>query len=310
MDVTFTDDDGTTRTEAREVETREISDAAGEKRLANNLFAELRVDVSEQEAPKHYATARGWVNFGKQSVSAERFFEDYFNVQNPQAMWVELCNLVLRTEADLALAQSFKNLEPAAEPNFEDEVALNDLHYIHGRKMDHLNSAVQNLIKVQNLVDRLLHESLGGDLVDTSDPDWERDKLNRKNVKKGLKSKLASGAISQAQFDAIMDALEIPKKHPKADIALSYRNRLSHHPRPSVDYPMFFSPLESRKGEPIVNAGKVVGRKHEIGSHPPLQYKFRDLRAAFTEYLDAVASMLQKLNETEIRSKRSSAATV
>ena len=29
-----------------------------------------------------------------------------------------------------------------------------------------------------------------------------------------------------------------------------------------------------------------------------------------TEYLDAVALMLQKLNETEIRSKRSSAATV
>ena len=60
-------------------------------------------------------------------------------------MWLELSNLVLRTESDLALAQSFKNLEPAVEPNFEDEAALNDLHNIHVRKMDHLNSAVQNL---------------------------------------------------------------------------------------------------------------------------------------------------------------------
>ena len=76
---------------------------------------------------------------------------------------------------------------------------------------------------------------------------WERDELNRKNVKRGLKSKLASGAISQAQFDAIMDALEIPKKHPKTDTALSYRNRLSHHPRPSVDYRCSF--LRSNHGK-------------------------------------------------------------
>ena len=42
---------------------------------------------------------------------------------------------MLRTESDLALAQSFKNLEPAVVPNFEDDVARNNLHYIHGRKM-------------------------------------------------------------------------------------------------------------------------------------------------------------------------------
>lgn len=300
------DDGETTRTETREVETREVSDAAGEKRLTNNLFAELRVDVSEQEAPKHYATARGWMNFPNQSIS----IDDWFNVQNSQAMWQELCNLVLSTESDLALAQSFKNIEPSTEPQFEDEAALNDLHYIHNRKMEHLNSAVQSLIKVQNLVDRLLQESLGGDLVDTSDPDWEKYELNRKNVMKGLKDKLTSGAISQAQFDAITTALEIPKNHPKGDIALNYRNRLSHHPRPSVDYPMFFSPLESREGEPIVNAGKIVGRVHAIRVHPPLQYSFRDLHAAFTEYLCAVVSMLTRLNEIEVvRGKRASAVS-
>ena len=59
---------------------------------------------------------------------------------------------------------------------------------------------------------------------------------------------------------------------------------------------MFFSPLESRAGEPIVEAGKVVGRVHTLRLHPPLQYTFRDLHPAFTEYLDAVVSMLQKLN--------------
>jgi len=40
--------------------------------------------------------------------------------------------------------------------------------------MSLLNQAVQDLIKVQDLVNRLLHESLGGNLVDTAKDDWER----------------------------------------------------------------------------------------------------------------------------------------
>ncbi|SRR6266567_5051113 len=306
LTVAFADDDGTTRTETREVETDVPSDTAGEKRVANNLFAELKVDVGDQASPKHYATVRGWLDFPQQSIS----IGDYFNVQNSQAMWLELCNLVLRIEADLAAALAFKNLEPLAEPSFHDQAALDDLHYIHDRKMGLLNQAVHGLIKAQDLVNRLLHESLGGDLVDTSDPDWEKEELNRKNVKKGLKRKLAKGVISQTLFDAICNALDIPKKHSKADIAVSYRNRLTHHIRPSVDYAFFFSALESREGEEIKDAsGEVIGRKHIIRARPPLQYTFRELHAAFCEYLDAVVEMLQKLNQIEILRRYGKKAT-
>src|SRR4029077_20697510 len=45
---------------------------------------------------------------------------DYFDVTNSQAMWLELCNLVLRIEADLAIAQSFKGLEPAEDPGLDE----------------------------------------------------------------------------------------------------------------------------------------------------------------------------------------------
>ena len=60
-------------------------------------------------------------------------------------------------------------------------------------------------------MDRLLQESLGGDLVNTSDADWEKDELTRKKVKKGLKRKLVSGAISQEQSTRLWEPGRFPK---------------------------------------------------------------------------------------------------
>jgi hypothetical protein len=75
---------------------------------------------------------------------------------------------------------------------------------------------------VQDLVNRLLHESLGGDLVDATKPDWEQTQLTRKKVETGLRSKLSAGLLSPADFDEIDAALEIPKRTPQGDIALAY----------------------------------------------------------------------------------------
>jgi len=49
--------------------------------------------------------------------------------------------------------------------------------------MTALNRAVYELVKVQEIVNRLLHESLCGDLVDTGKPDWERNQLTRDNAR-------------------------------------------------------------------------------------------------------------------------------
>src|ERR1019366_3691986 len=180
-------------------------------------------------------------------------------------------------------------------------LAINDLHYIHERKMTLLNQSVQDLIRVQDLVNRLLHESLGGDLVDASKPNWEKCRLTRANVEKQLETRRATSAISQTDFDAITQALAIPSSASKADIAQAYRNRLMHHMRPSVDYSMFFSSLESRAGEEVKDAqGKVIGRRYAVFSRPPVQYRFEDLQAALSEYLDAIVAMLQKLSQIDI----------
>jgi hypothetical protein len=224
-----------------------------------------------------------------------------FDIQNSQALWLEMANLIMGAEGDLILAASLKALEPALEPSFDDNAAVNDLYYVHHRKMMLLNQTVHGLIKVQELVNRLLHESLGGDLVDTGKTDWERTDLTRQKALKGLAEKRDGGALSQSDFDAISQALEIPRNTPKGEIAQTYRNRLMHHIRPSVDYSMFFSALESRAGEEVRDAqGKVIGRRHVVRARPPVQYRFGDLHAAFSEYLDAVVAMLEKLSQLAI----------
>jgi len=297
LTINFSDSDGTTRSESQYVDTSFPSDLEGEHRVAHNLFAELKVTVGEQAAPKYDAVARRWLDFPKRPARLTQ----YFDIRNSHAVWLELSNLVMGVEGDLILAQAFKALEPPKEPSFDDATAINDLYYIQDRKLTLLNQSVHGVIKVQDLVNRLLHESLGGDLVDTSKADWERTQLTRSNVEKGLEAKRAAGLISQSDFDAISEALKIPKNTPKGKTARTYRNRLMHHIRPSVDYSMFFSTIESRVGEELKDAqGKVIGKRYPLLAAPPVEYLFQDLYAAFYEYLDAVVAMLQKLSEIEI----------
>jgi hypothetical protein len=297
LTITFTDDTGAERQETQTVETSYAASLADEHRLAHIVSAELNVAAGEQAVPKHNAIAQEWLDFPNQRAGIEA----YFDIQNSQAVWLELAGLIMRAEGDLILAQTFKALEPPQEPPFGDAIAINDLYYVHDRKMNLLNQSVYALIKVQDIVNRLLHESLGGDLVDTTKRDWERTQLTRANVEDGLKTKLAGGAIAQADFDAITQALAVPKNTPKAQTTLAYRNRLTHHIRPSVDYPMFFSELQSRTGRELKDAqGKVTGKVHVLLARPPIQYKFADLHAAFSEYLDAVVDMLQKLSRVGI----------
>jgi hypothetical protein len=61
-------------------------------------------------------------------------------IQNSQAVWFELTNLIMGVEGNLALAKAYKALEPSQEPSFDDDAALNELFYIHGRKISLLNS--------------------------------------------------------------------------------------------------------------------------------------------------------------------------
>jgi hypothetical protein len=295
--ITFTDENGAVRQEQQSIDSSDAPDVSREHRISNILFNELKAAVGERAKTKHNVTARKWRDFPNQPAG----FEQYFNIRNSQSLWVELARLVMRAEGDLISAQAFKALEPPEDPSFEDDVAVNDLWLIHDRKVTFLNQSVHGLIKVQELVNRLLHESLDGDLVDAGGPDWEQFELTRANVVKGLSLKRTSGVLSQGEFDAIIRALAIPKNTPKGEVARTYRNRLMHHVRPSIDYSMFYSSLHSRVGEEVKDAtGKVVRRRYPIYAKPPVEYQFEELYAACSEYLDAVVKMLQDLSVVDI----------
>jgi hypothetical protein len=61
----------------------------------------------------------------------------------------------------------------------------------------------------------------------SANADWETTQLRRDRVEKGLEAKRASGALSQATFDAITQALAIPKNAPNAQTSRGYTNRMT-----------------------------------------------------------------------------------
>jgi hypothetical protein len=137
--------------------------------------------------------------------------------------------------------------------------------------------------------------------VDTSKPGWEEDNLKRVTVLKGLDRKRTMAELSSADFIAISNALQLAKNTQKRDLAKSYRNRLMHHVRPSVDYAMFYAYVNSRLGTEIRDQqGNVIGRRHTVLRRPPVQYRFEELLAAFKKYLTSVVAMLQALSEIEL----------
>ena len=54
--------------------------------------------------------------------------EQYFDIRNSQAIWLELAKLIMGAEADLTLSRSYKALEPPQEPPFEDNRPSIDLY--------------------------------------------------------------------------------------------------------------------------------------------------------------------------------------
>ena len=287
LTLAFVDRDGNRRESIRAVFTEHDADSETEHRVAWALEVELRFTSGHHRAPAYNEVAQRWLEVPERQWN----FLTEFDVQNSQALWFELSNLILRAEHDLISSEVFKSLEPQGV-SFEDDRAVNDLFLVHNRK-----SVVQDLVKVQDLVNRLLHESLGGDLVDTTVNDWERSQLTRGRVELGLRRKLDRGYITRQDFDAIKAAVSIPDTASKRALVVEYRNRMTHHVQPSVDYPNFYSYVEPRVWHEIKDeTGKTIGKSRTIRAFPPMVYSFSQLHEAYAEYLDAVVAMLDELS--------------
>jgi hypothetical protein len=271
---------------------RESSDQ-GKENLAREMFAELRKAVTFS---KHLRALPDLGRLLELSSSSYRrtdsmAFIDLFNVPD---VWLEVSNTFHEIRYLLAQSIAYKELEPPGSNPVSDPLCA----YLHFEKMYRLNLAVFQLVKIQDLVVRLLQESFSGKLipVDYDDEGWEKE-LTLKDARQGLKRLLESGDLANEERDQILDALGQPSKSPHRETVISYRNGLSHGIRPSVDYAELYTHLQDRAGEVIRDArGNEKGRVFSIrGGHGKPQFMFADLYTAISDYMSHVAEMLKAL---------------
>jgi hypothetical protein len=218
----------------------------------------------------------------------------FIDIFNRPAIWLEIHNTFVDLRFVLPQAKAYKDLEPKGSTPVSDPLCA----HLHYQKMYMLNLAVFQLVKIQDLVVRLLQESFSGELisVDYNDDEWEK-KLTLKEARKGLNALLQQGKLTNQEHQLITDALEIPSKSKYQDTVIFYRNRLVHRVRASVDYPELFTRVQSRVGRPLVNpvTGKQAGKAYTITSGSKPEFLFADVYAALADYMQHVADMLKAL---------------
>ena len=211
---------------------------------------------------------------------------------NSDGVWLELHNSYLQALNSLARAKSYRDVEPNDTPDVKKG------YYCHFEKMTALNYGTLIMVKIQDLVVRLLFETFGTNLitVDQTDPEWPKE-LSMSKAKTGLARLHASGQLELAEKDAILAALETPNQASGKDLVIKYRNAVAHRVTPSVDYPEFSQVLQPQAGTPLLDSnGNQVSVSYAIGpiaAYP--DFTFDELYAAIVEYLGYVSSMLKQL---------------
>ncbi|MGH9515873.1 MAG: hypothetical protein ACRD3P_09385 [Terriglobales bacterium] len=218
---------------------------------------------------------------------------DLFNVPS---LWLEISNTFTDLRYVLAQAKAYKVLEP---PN-SNPVSNQLCAHLHYEKIYRLNLAAFQLVKIKDLVVRLLQEAFSGRLISVNydKEGWEKD-LTLSDAKEGLKAFLDRGELEDSEHRAILNALELTLGSHHREVVVRYRNRIAHGIRPSVDYAELFTNVQDRAGEIIRDAsGKVIGRQYRIlGGTPPPEFQFEELYTAMSGYMGHVAKMLKRLKQ-------------
>jgi hypothetical protein len=211
--------------------------------LVSEARKELSVNANWQKLPDFSDLVPTEV---RHSFRLEDFFSGrYFNRMNTSWLWLEIGRTLLRTKALLAEAKSYRDLEKGHKGPVTENRAL---YSIHRRKLRAFDLAVYGLCKVEDLMLRLLFEALGASIpagVDMSSPGWERS-LTWENFKRSLKER--RGELQDQEYKELRRLLAKFRSHSYERRLVGYRDRLTHRPTPSVDYPELSAPMEDRVG--------------------------------------------------------------
>jgi hypothetical protein len=266
--------------------------ASGKENLAREMFAELRKAVRLADYHKFLPETDDLMESRAAGRRADPMA--FLDIMNIPAMWQEINNTFLDLRYLLGQAKAYKDLEPRDSTPISDSLCA----YLHFEKIHNLNLAMFLIVKIQDLVVRLLHEGSSGKLIDVDydEEGWEKD-LWFHDAKRGLKRLLDSGQLDRQEHDGVMDALGFPTKSTAKGTIVKYRNRLAHGILASVDYPEIFTHVQDRAGEAMRDAsGKVRVRRYSItsGRSKP-EFTFGELYTAMVEYMSRIADMLNAL---------------
>lgn len=290
LHLNFERPDGSVQGYEYSVSTQTEPAPRGEKSLADELGDHLRAEIN---MPTHLAKLPRADDLAKPSQRSvyPTAPTDIHDVLNANGLWLEIQNTLYATQNALAEAKAYKDLEPVG-------VEIEQWYPTHAKKVLALNAGVLHLAKIQDLVVRLLFESLGGAkfiAVDLSDDDWERA-LTMKNARQGLKRLHDAGALDAQEYADILDALDEPSRYPKQKLVIQYRNCVVHRIRPSIDHSELSPLLQDRVGQPVYDTqGKQTGVSYAILAASKADFQFDELYEAITSYLDFVVRMLCRL---------------
>ena len=180
--------------------------STAQRRFAIELDVELEkplaMSTHHRELPKIPQTLARFASRAITFRDPERALQAMYDVENTTAVWLEIINTLHEAKLLLAEARAYKDSEPLETDT--GETAEYRRYHAHFKKMQCLNLAVFDLIKLQGLIARLLFEGFGGRLitVDKSKDDWESD-IRFGAAKKSLEGWLASGRLRQREYDKI-----------------------------------------------------------------------------------------------------------
>ena len=284
------DDDGNRKEYVHDTEVEGETGEKGQDAFASELFEYVRAELTWPSHMQFLAIAEGLAESAPQEAQMAlppAMFDD----MNREELWREIRNTLYEIRHSLAQAKAYRDIEPTGE--------VEQWFSAHSRKVSHLNIAALYLAKIQDLVVRLLFESLGAGTfiaVKPSNEDWEKA-LTMSKAREGLVRLLAEGSLDQLEFQAIKDALDEPAKSKNQDLVVRYRNRVAHSVRPSVDHWELSPVIQNREGKPILDKdGKATGTSWAVAAYPTkADFEFSVLYEPMTDYLVHLNRMLQRL---------------
>ncbi len=283
----------------RNIELNDLREPGGKEFVAQYIFSQIE---AESRWGEHFLTLPSFDQFlraPKQSFGLKDIISGaYEDRLNTREMWMEIGNTLLRAKRLLAHSMAYHEQENVYLSSQNSEAENLSWHF-HLDKVERFDLVVGALGKISDLAARLVFERLGASLFDTSKSGWERT-VTLTNVREALANRIVNPYVAEltdaeyTELRAILDGF-LQTEH---GLRLwSYRVRLTHRLKPSVDRGEFYSHLESREKTPMLDeSGQVKGwQKGFGGSRSIAEYAFSDLYTDAAETLRHHVAMLERL---------------